>query len=174
MIRFISRVVESPLPTLQSTVHTAHALYCTFLQSPSYGGVFTTGSVLMVIGRGWTINMRGLAASRTLHDDLIQTVVNASSGDPLRILSSIIAYICQVFESAVAFAGFFISTPTGRLLNRFSRDLNQVDAMLPMQFDQIFSMFTMLVGALITTAVISPLYVAFLFPVALAYYKAYV
>jgi hypothetical protein len=34
-----------------------------------------------------------------------------------------------------------------------------VDAMLPMQFDQIFSMFTMLAGALVTTAIISPLYV---------------
>ena len=78
------------------------------------------------------------------------------------------------FQRAVVFAGFFISTPTGRLLNRFSRDLNQVDAMLPMQFDQIFSMFTMLIGSLITTAVISPLYIAGLFPVALAYYKAYV
>ena len=45
--------------------------------------------------------------------------------------------------------------------------------MLPMQFDQIFSMFTMLIGALITTAIISPLYVVGLFPVAFAYYKAY-
>jgi ABC-type multidrug transport system fused ATPase/permease subunit len=94
---------------------------------------------LLVVCRGWLVNMRGLAASKSLHTDLIQTILNANTG-------------------------FFMANPTGRLLNRFSRDMNMVDAMLPMQFDQIFSMFTMLIGALITTAVISPLYIVGLFP----------
>ena len=35
-------------------------------------------------------------------------------------------------------SGFFQANPTGRLLNRFSRDMNNVDANLPNQFDQVW------------------------------------
>lgn len=70
-------------------------------------------------------------------------------------------------------ASFFMQNPTGRLLNRFSRDLNLVDATLPGQFEQIFSMFSQLAGGLIATAVITPLYALGLVPVAYGYYRAY-
>ena len=92
--------------------------------------------------------MRGLVAGKAMHKELLKSMLGANSR-------------------------FFQENPTGVLLNRFSRDMNNVDANLPNQFDQIFSMFSQLIGALIVTAVITPLYATALVPVAFGYYKAY-
>jgi ABC-type multidrug transport system fused ATPase/permease subunit len=68
---------------------------------------FTVTSMTM-FGILWLL--RTIAASRTLHDNLLHTTVR-----------------CPI--------SFFDTTPSGRIINRFSQDMESVDAMLPLYIE---------------------------------------
>lgn len=91
----------------------------------------------------WTI--RGVQAGRLFHARVLKAILNT----PIR---------------------FFDSTPVGRILQRFSRDVESVDIHLQWSFDNtIHSVFHVMV-ALILILVALPLAVVFLVPILLIYY----
>lgn len=72
-----------------------------------------------------------------------------------------------IFRSPMS---FFDTTPTGRILNRFSSDIYKIDEVLARTFNQLFlnagkSTFTILI-----ICVSTPAFTAFVIPIALTYY----
>ena len=51
---------------------------------------------------------------------------------------------------------FFDTTPTGRLLNCFAGDLDQLDQLLPVVAEEFLVLFLMVVAILLVVSVLSP------------------
>eukprot|EP00173_Palmaria_palmata_P005031 Plantae.Rhodophyta-Palmaria_palmata.ctg808.p1 GENE.Plantae.Rhodophyta-Palmaria_palmata.ctg808~~Plantae.Rhodophyta-Palmaria_palmata.ctg808.p1 ORF type:complete len:559 (+),score=116.80 Plantae.Rhodophyta-Palmaria_palmata.ctg808:177-1679(+) len=65
---------------------------------------------------------------------------------------------------------FFDQTPIGRIISRFSRDVNAVDQLLPQAFSQLLSTCLNLLAAYIYIAVIIPIFLSVGVPVTFLYY----
>ncbi|KAH8259007.1 hypothetical protein KR038_006887, partial [Drosophila bunnanda] len=66
---------------------------------------------------------------------------------------------------------FFNTNPPGRILNRFSKDLGQVDEMLPVVMMDVIQLFLLLAGIVIIIAVVNPLLLAPAFVIGVIFYK---
>lgn len=100
---------------------------------------------LCALGFVSTIYLRMVEASKHLHDELLENIMH----QPMK---------------------FFDTTPVGRILNRFSRDVDIVDSTMPrlvrMFSQQLFTVLSVLVVISYTT----PVFVAAVFPVVIIYY----
>ena len=65
---------------------------------------------------------------------------------------------------------FFDQTPVGRSLNRFSRDLDDVDYLLPQSLNDAGNCVAQLASALVFIAIVQPFFLAGLAPILLFYY----
>ncbi|KAJ3040385.1 Multidrug resistance-associated protein 4 [Rhizophlyctis rosea] len=74
--------------------------------------------------------------------------------------------LTSVFRSPM---DFFQKTPHGRLMNRFSKDMNMVDELLPQTFYDFMQCFFMILGTVGVAVVIVP-YVLVLVPVVLVFF----
>ena len=65
---------------------------------------------------------------------------------------------------------FFETTPLGRILNRFSKDVDIVDTMIPMNIRLLFNMLMSVLGTVVVIVFAIPLFIVVIIPVALVYY----
>eukprot|EP00127_Corallochytrium_limacisporum_P006972 Clim_evm26s239 gene=Clim_evmTU26s239 len=65
---------------------------------------------------------------------------------------------------------FFNSTPTGRILNRFSSDMNTVDQRLVGNMGQLFSLLLQITASIMLQVVVSPWFVVPVVPLGVLYY----
>lgn len=110
-----------------------------------YGAI---GAVVLI---GWLSERllwlgRSIAAARHIHNRALRGVLAA----PLR---------------------FFDSTPMGRILNRFARDMGNVDDELAWNFEQSFKSLSQTIGALVLILIVVPYVVVVLLPVLWLYYR---
>ncbi|RPI65147.1 MAG: ATP-binding cassette domain-containing protein, partial [Ignavibacteriae bacterium] len=89
---------------------------------------------------------RSASAGKTIHDNALEGVLAA----PLR---------------------FFDSTPMGRVLNRFARDMEGVDDHLSWNFEQSFKSLSQTIGSLILIIMVLPIITVVLVPVLWIYYR---
>lgn len=89
---------------------------------------------------------RAAAASRYIHNNALAGVLSA----PLR---------------------FFDSTPMGRILNRFARDVEAVDDHLSWNIEQSFKSLSQTIGALILIIAVMPIIILVIAPVLMLYYR---
>jgi ABC-type multidrug transport system fused ATPase/permease subunit len=89
---------------------------------------------------------RGLAAGRNIHDDMLKSVLNAN-------------------------IRFFDSTPVGRVLQRFSRDMESIDIQLQWSFEHSMRCFAQVVITLALIISLLPWIVFMVAPVLLIYYR---
>ena len=68
---------------------------------------------------------------------------------------------------------FFDTTPTGRILNRFSRDLDEIDGRLPWTTEALVKNGSRIIIALVFVAVIFPWFLIAIIPLALLFYYLY-
>lgn len=66
---------------------------------------------------------------------------------------------------------FFNTNPSGRILNRFSKDMGQIDEILPAVMIDVLQIFLSLFGIVIVIAVVNPLYLVPTFILAIVFYN---
>ena len=86
----------------------------------------------------------GAAASKTLHKNMIKQVLGA----PLY---------------------YFESTPIGRLVQRFSKDLDQIDQQLPGSFGQSIASILNIIAAVFTISLVTPTFTIIMIPILTVY-----
>ena len=88
----------------------------------------------------------GAAASRKLHKDMTRQVLMA----PL---------------------SYFESTPIGRLIQRFSKDLDQIDQQLPGSFAQLISSSLSIAGSMVAVSIVTPSFGFVMIPIFAIYFR---
>ena len=115
-----------------------------------FGGIaFVSLSMVLLSDYYWM--RRGLIASRRMHDEMLASVLGAK-------------------------IRFFDSTPAGRIVQRFSRDLENIDLQLQWSFENTFKAVIRVLITLFLIIGIMPMMILFLSPVLVVYYfmqKAY-
>ncbi|GMF25854.1 unnamed protein product [Phytophthora lilii] len=86
---------------------------------------------VVTIGRGLLMMESCIRSSKNLHNELFRRVLSA----PVNL--------------------YFDVTPVGRILNRFSNDLDQMDSILPQHYQSLFQSLGVLVGCLVVCALAS-------------------
>lgn len=113
--------------------------------------VWIYGGMGVLVLAGWYSERllwlyRAAAAGRLIHDDALTGVLAA----PLR---------------------FFDSTPMGRILNRFARDVEGVDDHLSWNIEQSFRSLSQTISALVLIIAITPFVLTVIIPVLALYYR---
>ena len=85
-----------------------------------------------------------MAASRDLHASMLRGLVRAPMS-------------------------FFDTTPAGRLINRFSKDMEEMDQQLPVTFIMWVDSITGLIFTFVVISYSTPIFIAFIVPVGLVY-----
>ncbi|XP_078524925.1 ATP-binding cassette sub-family C member 12-like [Lissotriton helveticus] len=94
-------------------------------------GMTTVGLIVFSVIKAYAFTKTTLKASSNLHGRVF----------------------CKILQSPMS---FFDTTPTGRLMNRFSNDMNEVDVRLPFHVDSFLQQLFMMLSALIIVAVVFP------------------
>eukprot|EP00698_Gefionella_okellyi_P006037 TRINITY_DN1547_c0_g1_i4.p1 TRINITY_DN1547_c0_g1~~TRINITY_DN1547_c0_g1_i4.p1 ORF type:complete len:1227 (+),score=297.00 TRINITY_DN1547_c0_g1_i4:50-3682(+) len=109
-----------------------------------YAGI-SSGVLVCTIGRNFSVAFFNAQASRNLH---------------IRLLASVLRFPQY----------FFDTTPLGRILNRFTKDLDTIDLQLPQALQIMFVTIFMVVATAIVVAVIQPIMTAVVVPLAVLLY----
>eukprot|EP01061_Rhynchopus_euleeides_P042069 TRINITY_DN7348_c2_g1_i1.p1 TRINITY_DN7348_c2_g1~~TRINITY_DN7348_c2_g1_i1.p1 ORF type:complete len:1598 (+),score=762.92 TRINITY_DN7348_c2_g1_i1:195-4796(+) len=109
-----------------------------------YAGLILT-TCLVNLCRGFFSYSRFQRASRSFHENLVVNVLKAPMS-------------------------FFDTTPLGRIINRFSRDIDQIDVVLPPTVITFFQMIISVIAYVIVIAAGQQIMLALLVPGAIVYY----
>lgn len=110
-----------------------------------YLGIGITFAILGVARRAVVRIYCGLTASKKLHNEMVESVTKS----PMQ---------------------FFETTPLGRILNRFSGDIAELDESLPSNFLEIIWVITDMIISICVIVFASPFVLIILFPLILVYY----
>ncbi|KAL4424666.1 hypothetical protein ABPG77_004473 [Micractinium sp. CCAP 211/92] len=111
-----------------------------------WGYSLMVGSILLIsFSRSLLFYMSALRASTRLHDEMAARVLHA----PL---------------------SFFHTSPTGRILNRFSKDQGQVDEQLPQVFFDAVQALMMVLGAFVLLMVVVPFIIPVFLPLGFGFF----
>lgn len=114
-----------------------------------YMGVYAAlavGSALLGMVRTGLFTLTGIAASRRMHHRLLDTVVYAPMA-------------------------FFDTTPLGRMLSRFSKDMEQLDTLLPGSLAMLALMLFLILGTLTAIVFTTPWFAIAIVPIFFVYTK---
>lgn len=95
-------------------------------------GILIIGVITFTIFRGYLFFNICMKASRTLHDRMFAKILAA----PMR---------------------FFDTNPSGRILNRFSKDMGAIDELLPKAIMDAVQVLLVMVGILVVIAMMNPI-----------------
>ncbi|MFN7728599.1 MAG: ABC transporter transmembrane domain-containing protein [Bdellovibrio sp.] len=144
---FVSNVQSnvSPLPGIFSAVGVQDWVLKPTHAVLVYGvlGLFTLGGILAA-DLFWL--RRGLGAGRDMHDSMLKSVLGA----PVR---------------------FFDSTPVGRVLQRFSRDLESIDIQLQWTFEHSMKCFAQILVTLFLILSVLPIVLVGIVPILFVYWR---
>ncbi|PRW21108.1 multidrug resistance-associated 1 isoform X3 [Chlorella sorokiniana] len=111
-----------------------------------WGYAIMVGSILAIsFARSYLFYMAALRASTRLHAEVAERVLRA----PL---------------------SFFHTSPTGRILNRFSKDQGSVDEQLPQVFFDCITALGMVLGAFILLMIVVPFIIPVFLPLGIAFF----
>lgn len=108
-------------------------------------GLIGLAVMLVTYVSGYLWMKQGIAAGRAFHDNALNSILKTD-------------------------IRFFDSTPIGRILQRFSRDVESVDIHLPWSVDSTMNSFLQVLVAFLLIIITLPLSIVFLVPVMIYYY----
>ena len=94
-----------------------------------------------------------------IHPIYTEGLTGASINDP----SPIYAPVFQVASKRT-------KLPTGRILNRFSKDIDIIDTTVPMNVRQLFNQLLTVLGTVVAVVFAMPIFIVIVIPVAFLYY----
>ena len=106
---------------------------------------FTYFVALTIAGQGIVITLACTVASRVLHSTLFSRILHA----PI---------------------SFFETTPAGRILNRLSRDMDEVDSRIRLIMAEVFRGIASLITSIIAISYSTPFFLITLVPIMIIYY----
>ncbi|GFO42105.1 multidrug resistance-associated protein 1 [Plakobranchus ocellatus] len=106
-----------------------------------FGGLQTVAILVFAVFE----SNRLVAASRDLHSSMLRSVLRAPMS-------------------------FFDTTPVGRLINRFSKDMEEVDQQLALTFVMWIDSLSQMIFTFIIISYSTPIFLAFIVPVAIIYF----
>jgi ATP-binding cassette subfamily C (CFTR/MRP) protein 1 len=110
-------------------------------------GALGIGEAVMTFTTALSLNLVCLNAANLLHSEMLQNVVRAPMS-------------------------FFDITPMGRILNRFSRDIDICDSVLNMDFRMLMNTVFRVLTAFIIIGIETPFVILFILPLGVLYYFA--
>uniref|UniRef100_A0A336LQQ2 CSON001219 protein n=1 Tax=Culicoides sonorensis TaxID=179676 RepID=A0A336LQQ2_CULSO len=122
-------IINAILAVAGSSSEPLSSEWCAIIHGSLLAGLF-----FFAISRSIAFYTSTVRSSQKLHDDMFNGVVGA----PMR---------------------FFDTNPSGRILNRFSKDCGAVDEFLPKAILDAGQILLNMVGAIIVTALVNPLYI---------------
>lgn len=109
-----------------------------------YGLIGTLSALAVCFSTGITA-VGGLAASSILHDKMLAGVLRAPMS-------------------------FFDTTPKGRVVNRFAKDIDYVDRSIPLTFAALLRLSLQAIGTVAVISFTSPIFVAVIIPLGVVYW----
>lgn len=109
-----------------------------------YGGLGAAQAALIVLIQLIFV-YRTIIASRSLHQRMLHNIVRSPMS-------------------------FFDTTPTGRIVNRFSDDISTIDGELPNTFFMFMDSLLMVVGALVVISFSTPVFMTVILPLGILYF----
>lgn len=106
----------------------------------------TVATIIITVTRSFLFFNVAMKASQNLHNSMFRGITRASMY-------------------------FFNTNPSGRILNRFSKDMGQIDEILPAVMMDVIQIFLSLFGIVIVIAVVNPLYLIPTFLLAIVFYN---
>jgi ABC-type multidrug transport system fused ATPase/permease subunit len=114
--------------------------YATLLFAAGYACLGISSFLLNGIRFLW-LQLIAVTASRNMHDEMLSNLLHAP-------------------------ASFFDTTPLGRIVNRFSGDINSLDFTLPVYYHQALMLFLQLLNSLAVVAAMLPPFILWVVPMA--------
>ncbi|KAL5009946.1 hypothetical protein ScPMuIL_012251 [Solemya velum] len=109
-----------------------------------YGGL-GMGQVVLILLFTVVSVVRSVKASRKLHSDMLMTILRSPMS-------------------------FFDTTPIGRIVNRFSGDIDTIDNELPMTFEMWLDCFFIVFSTLIVISYSTPIFLSVILPLGIMYF----
>ncbi|SCV70703.1 BQ2448_3465 [Microbotryum intermedium] len=107
-------------------------------------GLLGVVQALLAFFMGLAVVILGYNASKTLHRDALASVMHASMA-------------------------FFDTTPLGRIMNRFSKDIDSIDNELNESIHAALSLFSSVIGAIVLVSIVQPYFLAIVALILCAY-----
>ncbi|XP_062618978.1 multidrug resistance-associated protein 1-like isoform X2 [Saccostrea cucullata] len=142
---WLSKWTEDPVFTLvNETIHDPDVQQRNTYFLGSYMG-FGLGQIIFVLFYGILFVLRTTAASRKMHTNLLHSILR-----------------CPV--------SFFDTTPSGRIMNRFSKDMDSIDTVFPWYLEMVMFCFISLLGVLVAITYTSRWFLLVAIPIGIFYY----
>ena len=128
--------------------HTEYVLYFSLPCREEYLGVYAAfgmGQSILVLFSSFTLALGGIMASILIHKRLLINI--------LRLPMS-----------------FFDTTPSGRILNRFSKDIYTVDELIPRSINFFLSMFFSVISTIFVISFATPWFMIVIIPLIIMYF----
>ena len=125
-----------------------HTHTCTCLYSGCYLGIyalFSVGQIISVLAASFTLAIAGVSASRSLHSSMLKNILRSPMS-------------------------FFDTTPLGRVLNRFSKDIYLIDEVVPMSIRTFFFTGLRIFSTILVIVIATPTFAIVILPLSIFYY----
>ena len=100
--------------------------------------------VIVVLLSSFTLALAGILASRTLHTGMLKNILRSPMS-------------------------FFDTTPLGRILNRFSKDIYTIDEVVPASLDAFLFCFFTVISVVIVIIIATPTFAIVILPLGVFY-----
>jgi ABC-type multidrug transport system fused ATPase/permease subunit len=106
--------------------------------------LFSAGQIVSVLVASFTLAIAGVSASRSLHSKMLKNILRSPMS-------------------------FFDTTPLGRVLNRFSKDVYLVDEVVPMSIRTFFFTGLRIFSTILVIVIATPTFAIVILPLSIFY-----